>query len=736
MASDPPLFPFQKSSSEADLKMAPWTPPASSTSKVQESLSAQAIAARIGPLSYLEGLNPEQKQAVETLDGPLLVLAGAGTGKTRVLASRIAHLLTTGRASPAQILALTFTNKAADEIKKRITALIGKELHDLWGVGTFHRVCLKILRKHAEQVGLQSNFTILQTDDQLRILNQIIEAMGIKEKELTPKSFLRMIDIWKNRALSPQKIPAQEASLLGGNAARVYTLYQARLKTLNCVDFGDIILHCISIFLEDSTVLVHYHARIRYILVDEYQDTNVAQYLLLLLLAQGHRNICCVGDDDQSIYGWRGAEVENILRFPKDFKDGLILRLERNYRSTTPILAAASALIAHNRQRLGKTLFAARETPGASLVRVANAPDSEYEAYAIAHTILSLHETKNHSLSEMAVLVRASSQLRSFEDRFVKMNIPYRVFGGPRFYERLEIRDALAYLRSVAHESDDLALERIINTPRRGLGPVTLAKIYACAREEGVCLQKAAWLCLEKKLFSGKTQISLQTLLRALQRWRQKLETLPPHELAGIILDESGYTDLWKRDPSPDSDSRLDNLKEFIRSLQEYGDLSAFLEHSALMIGERGQEEEGEPEYIALMTLHAAKGLEFDTVFLPGWEEEIFPHPRALKEGGEKALEEERRLAYVGMTRARKLLYIWFSMRRCWNGNWQAATASRFLDELPRSCVQILGKQMFADLPESLSGKRFAFGKASLNKEPSPQKRSRFSSKDPKLIDL
>ncbi|GHC75318.1 ATP-dependent helicase [Limoniibacter endophyticus] len=656
-------------------------------------LAARAMAARkpSGNMpDYLAGLNPEQRLAVETTEGPVLVLAGAGTGKTRVLTTRIAHILSTNRAYPSQILAVTFTNKAAREMKTRIGHFVGEAIEGMPWLGTFHSIGVKMLRRHAELAGLKSGFTILDTDDVIRLLKQIIQAEGLDDKRWPARQFANMIDSWKNKAQGPKDISEGDARAFGnGKGRELYYAYQARLQTLNACDFGDLLLHPIRIFRENPDVLREYHQKFRYILVDEYQDTNVAQYMWLRLLAQrpgGERpNVCCVGDDDQSIYGWRGAEVDNILRFEKDFSNATVIKLERNYRSTAHILGAAAHLIAHNEGRLGKTLFTDHPNPDDGLVQVHAAWDSEEEARAIGEEI-EQYQRKGHNLNDMAILVRASFQMREFEDRFVTLGLNYRVIGGPRFYERQEIRDAMAYFRVVAQGADDLAFERIINVPKRGLGEATIRQVHDAARARNTPMLQAAAELAESDELKPKARASLRQVSANFHRWQELLENTPHTELAEMILDESGYTDMWKNDKSAEAPGRLDNLKELIRSMEEYESLRSFLEHVALVMDAEQQED---LDAVSIMTLHSAKGLEFETVFLPGWEEGLFPHQRALDEGGRSGLEEERRLAYVGLTRAKKNLHLWFVSNRRIHGLWQSTIPSRFIDELPEAHVEV-----------------------------------------------
>jgi len=705
-------------------------------------IAARARATAAPP--YLTALNPEQREAVETLDGPVLVLAGAGTGKTRVLTSRIAHILSTGRARPHEILSVTFTNKAAREMKHRLGQMLGHAVEGMPWLGTFHSIGGRILRVHAELVQLKSNFTVLDVDDQVRLLKQLLQADGIDDKRWPARMLAGLIDGWKNRGLTPSQVPSGEAAVFGnGRGGKLYAAYQERLKTLNAADFGDLLLENIRLFRENPDVLRGYQNRFKYILVDEYQDTNVAQYLWLRLLSQtstrasdvapltsprssrgevdmqsmsgegqatdtvlsdtaphptplpagGERenvpqisapkNICCVGDDDQSIYGWRGAEVDNILRFDHDFPGAKVIRLERNYRSTGHILAAASHLIAHNESRLGKTLRT--EDVEGEKVTVTGAWDSEEEARAIGEEIEQLQRAGDR-LNEVAILVRASFQMREFEDRFVTLGLPYRVIGGPRFYERAEIRDALAYLRVINSPADDLAFERIINVPKRGIGDATVQLLYDHARKQRMSLAAAARAIADTDELKPKPRGTLRGLMDNFDRWRMQSQAMPHTELAEIVLDESGYTEMWQKDRSADAAGRLENLKELVRSMEEFENLQGFLEHISLVMDRDGGPEE---DAVSLMTLHSAKGLEFDNVFLPGWEEGLFPHQRALDEQGRAGLEEERRLAHVGITRARKRAKLYFATNRRIHGTWSTTVPSRFLDELPADNVEI-----------------------------------------------
>jgi DNA helicase-2/ATP-dependent DNA helicase PcrA len=637
------------------------------------------------PSPYLAALNAAQREAVETTEGPVLVLAGAGTGKTRVLTTRLAHILVLGRARPWQILSVTFTNKAAREMRERVAALLGCTV-DGWWLGTFHALAARMLRRHAEVVGLEPNFTILDSDDQLRLIKQLLEARRADAKRSPPRLVLSIIQRWKDRGLSPDQVSDGEgADALDGLALAVYGEYQDRLRTVNAADFGDLLLHCLTLFAADGEALRHYQRQFRYLLVDEYQDTNVAQYLWLRALAQTHHNICCVGDDDQSIYSWRGAEVGNILRFEEDFPGASVIRLECNYRSTPHILAAASALIAHNRSRLGKTLWTHHNE--GERVRVRGTWDSEDEARTVCDDMEALRR-RGTPLSQMAVLVRAGFQTREFEERLVTIGLPYRIVGGVRFYERQEIRDAIAYLRVVVQPDDDLAFERIVNVPKRGLGTATLRSLHRLARADGTSLAAAARRLLDTDELKPAARRALGSLTGDFARWRELLGAVPHAELASLVLEESGYVEMWQQDRSPDAAGRLDNLKELVTAIADFDSLGGFLEHVSLVMD---NDEGADADRVTLMTLHAAKGLEFDVVFLPGWEEGLFPHQRALDEGGEASLEEERRLAYVGLTRARRLAIVSYAARRHAYGFWQASQPSRFVVELPRDNVEPMG---------------------------------------------
>ena len=652
-------------------------------------LSARAAAAR--PAPYLDDLNPAQRAAVEALEGPVLMLAGAGTGKTRALTARIAHLLHTGTARPNEVLAVTFTNKAAREMKDRVGRLLGHAVEGMPWLGTFHAICVKLLRRHAELVGLKPNFTILDTDDQIRLMRQLVVAANIDEKRWPARQLAGVIDGWKNRAWTPQSVPAAEAGAFNHRGTELYEQYQDRLKTLNAVDFGDLLLHVLTIFREHDDVLAQYRRWFRYILVDEYQDTNVAQYMWLRLLAGGHRNICCVGDDDQSIYGWRGAEVGNILRFEKDFPGAKVIRLEQNYRSTPHILATASGLIDANEGRLGKTLWT-EESKG-ERVRLIGHWDGEEEARWIGEEIEAMGQgargLRPIPLDEIAILVRASHQMRAFEDRFLTIGLPYRVIGGPRFYERLEIRDAMAYFRLTVSPDDDLAFERVVNTPKRGLGDKAQQKIQVTARDNGATLLDGARILLSDGGLGGKGASELRALIDSVDRWHE-VTLRPDHnhiELAEQILDESGYTAMWQNDKTPEAPGRLENLKELVKALEAFDNLQGFLEHVSLIMD---NEADDGGARVSVMTLHAAKGLEFPAVFLPGWEDGLFPSQRSMDESGLKGLEEERRLAYVGITRAEELATISFASNRRVYGQWQSQLPSRFIDELPEAHIDVL----------------------------------------------
>ncbi len=638
------------------------------------------------PPVWIDKLNPEQREAVLATDGPVLVLSGAGTGKTRVLTTRLGYILSQHLAKPWQILAVTFTNRAAREMRERVTQLVGPAAEAIW-LGTFHALGVRMLRRHGEIVGLRSNFTILDSDDQMRLLKQLMEADEIDTKKWPAQALMGIIQRWKDRGLTPDKVgQGQGTDFAAGRALALYRSYQDRLKTLNAADFGDLLLHCLTIFQQQPKVLAQYQNQFRYVLVDEYQDTNVAQYLWLRLLTQTHRNLCCVGDDDQSIYSWRGAEVGNILRFEKDFPDAKVVRLERNYRSTPTILAAASHLIAHNEGRLGKTLRTGHEgdVEKGAPVKVRGVWDGAEEARWLVEEIEVL-QRQGHKLPEIAILVRAGFQMLEFEERLITTGIPYRVVGGPRFYERLEIRDAVAYLRMIHQPDDDLAFERIVNKPKRGLGDATIQKIHQLARAQNVPLVEAGRRMIETDELRAAARTALRTLIADFDRWRTLQDVMAPSELAAMVLEEAGYTAMWQTDKSPEASGRLDNLREFVSGLGGWENIAGFLDHVSLVMENDAQAGQ---DSLTLMTLHAAKGLEFDSIFLPGWEEDIFPSRRSLEENGQKALEEERRLAYVGLTRARKRVFVSFAANRRVYNQWQSSIPSRFIDELPKEMVE------------------------------------------------
>nr|WP_303831130.1 UvrD-helicase domain-containing protein [Asticcacaulis taihuensis] len=656
---------------------------------------------------FFTGLNPEQEAAVRTVQGPVLVLAGAGTGKTRVLTTRIAHILAQGLARPWEILCVTFTNKAAREMRERAQKLIGASAEGLQNLGTFHSIAAQILRRHAELVGLKSSFNILDDDDQVRLLKAIFEQENIDQKRYTPKSFAWHIDQWKNKGLTPDKVArsssgsvsanqsAGEGSEFAGNrGVKLYQMYQDRLRILNACDFGDLLLHNLEILTRHPDILETYHRKFKYVLVDEYQDTNVAQYLWLRLLTNADRNLCCVGDDDQSIYGWRGAEVDNILKFERDYPGAKVIRLERNYRSTRHILAAAAGLIKANTARLGKTLFTDQQ--GGDKVQVQGLWDGAAEAQFVAEDMERLHkgtrDADPRNWSDMAVLVRASFQMRAFEERFVMLQIPYTVVGGPRFFERAEIRDAIAYLRLIQSPDDDLAFERIINVPKRGIGDATVQKLLQQARLAGVSVMTAVRDLIQTDELPARAKTPLVGFMRDFTRWLDLSKDMQANVLLDAILTDSGYYDMQRADKTS-GQTRLDNLKELGDSMAAFDDLSAFLEHVSLVMD---LERDNGGDSVRLMTLHAAKGLEFPVVYLPGWEEGIFPSQRSMDEGGLKSLEEERRLAYVGITRAREQARISFVANRQVYGRWTNQIPSRFVDELPIDNVEATSQTGYA----------------------------------------
>ena len=630
----------------------------------------------------IAGLNVPQREAVLTTEGPVLMLAGAGTGKTAALTTRLAYLIRSRRAWPSEILCVTFTNKAAREMRERVGQLIGDAVEGMPFLGTFHSIAARMLRRHAELVGLQSNYTIIDTDDQLRLLKQLIQANDLDEKRWPAKQLASLIDRWKNRGLNPDDLDAGEnEAYANGKGQQFYRLYQDRLKALNACDFGDLLLHVVNIFRAHHDVLDQYRQRFKYVLVDEYQDTNQVQYLWLRLLAQGRQNICVVGDDDQSIYSWRGAEVANILRFEKDFPGAKIVRLEQNYRSTPEILGAASALISANSQRLGKTLWTERHA--GDKVRAIGVWDAPEEARRVGEEIERL-ESEGAPLDQVAILVRAQFQTREFEDRFITIGINYRIVGGFRFYERSEIRNALAYLRVIAQPADDLAFERIYNTPKRGLGTKTLEKLHVHARRRGIPLAAAAIEIADTDELPTRARNTFLALMRDFKRWREMAGELSPAELVRQVLDESGYTEMLQAERSADAAGRLENLTELARAMEEYETLGDFLEHVSLVMD---NDAAADGEKVTIMTMHGAKGLEFEHVFLPGWEEGVFPSQRSLDEGGLASLEEERRLAYVAITRARRRCTILHAANRRIYGQWTSSIPSRFIEELPEELV-------------------------------------------------
>ncbi len=632
---------------------------------------------------WLERLNPPQREAVVTTDGPVLMLAGAGTGKTAALTARLAWLLRRRLAWPSEILCVTFTNRAAREMRERVGHLIGPAVEGMPWLGTFHSIAARMLRRHAELVGLTSNFTIIDTDDQLRLLKQLIQAEAIDDKRWPARQLAGLIDRWKNRGLNPPDLDAMEnESWVNGKGQRFYQLYQDRLRALNACDFGDLTLHMLNIFRRERDVLELWQQRFKYVMVDEYQDTNAVQYLWLRLMAQNRRNICVVGDDDQSIYSWRGAEVANILRFEKDFPGARVIRLEQNYRSTPHILGAASGLIAENSERLGKTLWTQRD--GGDRLRVIGVWDATEEARRIGEEIERL-EREGCALDAIAILVRAQFQTREIEDRFLQIGLAYRIVGGFRFYERAEVRDALAYLRLIASPSDDLAFERIWNTPKRGLGDKTLEKLHRFARAQGLPMLRAAAEIADTDELPARARGTLVALVRDFARWRDSIDTLTPAELARTMLDESGYSAALQAERSTEANGRLENLSELARAMEEYETLPDFLEHVSLVMDNDASADEAK---VTIMTMHAAKGLEFDQVFLPGWEEGVFPSQRSLDEGGLASLEEERRLAYVAITRARKRCTILHAANRRIYGQWTSSIPSRFVGELPEDHIE------------------------------------------------
>ena len=633
-------------------------------------------------LNYLKNLNENQRKSVINLDGPCLIVAGAGSGKTRVLTTRVAHIIKERKAWPNQILCVTFTNKAAREMQIRVSKLLYKQATAIPWLGTFHSISAKILRKHAAAVNLNSNFTIIDRDDQLRLIKNICKAENIDIKKLSPQFIIAIIDKWKNKGLFPNNVVTKKGEIWEKGILNVYKIYQEKILALNACDFGDLILHCVSIFENKQDILKIYSNNFKYILVDEYQDTNFIQSKWLNLLANKHKNICCVGDDDQSIYSWRGAEIKNFLNFDKIFKNTKKIKLEQNYRSTQNILSAASVLIANNQGRLGKKLWTDGED--GELVKLSCYKNGKDEAINISD-IIEKKLKKNFSYNNIAILVRAIFQTREFEERFLKIGVGYRIVGGTKFYERSEIKDSVAYLRIIFQKKDDLAFERIVNTPKRSVGDTTIKQISEYARKYKLCLEDASLKMIEMNEIKPKAKIGLLTILNLISKWRKDLFSKKHVELMQIILDESGYSEMLKNKKDIESEGRLENIKELLRGMREFENLESFLEHVALATS---IDEDWEGKKINLMTMHAAKGLEFDIVFLPGWEEGLFPHQKSLEEKGDLALEEERRLAYVAITRAKKRAYISFSMNRFYQGDWIENLASRFIDELPKENIK------------------------------------------------
>ncbi len=631
---------------------------------------------------YLTNLNEKQQEAVLHLNGPLLIVAGAGSGKTKVLTSRIAHIIKTHNAFSSQILAVTFTNKAAKEMQIRVSKLLKKEATSLPWLGTFHSISAKILRKHAEAVGLKSNFTIMDQEDQVRLVKNICKAENIDVKKISPKYILAIIDKWKNKGFYPEDVLLKKRETLEKNFLNIYKIYQQKLIDLNSADFSDLILHTVKIFKNYKDISSIYSKKFKYILVDEYQDTNFIQSEWLKYLAAFNMNLCCVGDDDQSIYSWRGAEIKNFLEFDKTFKDTKIIRLEKNYRSTQNILNVASKLIENNNNRVGKNLYTNQED--GELVTLDCFRNVKDEATEISSTIEKYK--KKHSLNEIAILVRAIFQTREFEERFLKVGIPYRIIGGIKFYERAEIKDCVAYLRCIYQQMDDLSFERIINVPKRSVGDTTIKNISEFAKENNCPLEVAARKLIELNKIKPKTKIGLNSLLNLLEKWRYDLKKKINHnKLLQIVLDESGYSEMLKNKKDLENENRLENIKELLNAMKEFDNLESFLEHVALATS---LDQDWESEKVNLMTMHASKGLEFEIVYLPGWEEGLFPHQKSLEEKGESGLEEERRLAYVGITRAKKVAKISFSMNRFYLGDWMDSIASRFVDELPDEFIK------------------------------------------------
>ena len=636
----------------------------------------------ISKQNYLVHLNKNQKEAIIDLEGPCLIVAGAGSGKTRVLTSRVVHIIKEKKAWPNQILCVTFTNKAAREMQNRIANFLKEKQTSIPWLGTFHSVSAKLLRRHAEAVGLNSHFTIIDQDDQLRLIKNICKAENIDIKKIAPQLILAIINQWKNKGLLPKDVVVKKDLLLENAILKVYKFYQERLKILNSCDFGDLILHCVTMFENNPDILELYLKNFKYILVDEYQDSNHIQSKWLNLLAKKNNNICCVGDDDQSIYSWRGAEIKNFLNFNKTYKNAKIIKLEQNYRSTQNILSAASGLIAKNNDRLGKKLWT--DGKDGELIKLTCYKNGREEATGISD-IIEQKLKKKYSLNSISILVRAIFQTREFEERFLKIGMGYRVIGGTKFYERAEIKDSVAFLRIVNQKNDDLAFERIINVPKRSVGDSTIKQLYDWARKNKKSLEDSAVELLQLNKIKPKTKLGLVKILNLFNKWRLDLKEKKHYELMEIILDESGYSKMLKDKKDLENEGRLENLKELIRGMHDFDNLQGFLEHVALATS---IDQDWDGKKVNLMTIHAAKGLEFDAVFLPGWEEGLFPHQKSLEEKGDLALEEERRLAYVGLTRAKKESFISFVMSRFYRGDWVESLASRFIDELPEENIK------------------------------------------------
>ena len=633
---------------------------------------------------YLKNLNKNQKKAVLKLNGPLLIVAGAGSGKTKVLTSRIAHIIKEGQAFPNQILAVTFTNKAAKEMGNRVSAILKKSAVGLSWLGTFHSICAKLLRKHAKAAGLNHNFSIIDQDDQTRLIKNICKAENIDIKKISPNFILSIIDKWKNKGWYPDNVTLSKKDIMEKGFLKIYKIYQQKLLDLNACDFGDLILHCVYIFEKHPDINDLYANNFKYILVDEYQDTNFVQSKWLNLLAKKNKNICCVGDDDQSIYSWRGAEIKNFLDFDKVYKNTDVIKLEDNYRSTQNILSAASKLISNNNNRVGKNLYSTKDE--GSLVKLNCFKNGKDEAIGISDEI-EKNLKKKISLNNIAILVRAIFQTREFEERFLKIGLPYRILGGIKFYERSEIKDCVAYLRLIYQEKDDLAFERIVNNPKRSVGETTVKQINEYAKKNNYNLEQASKKMIQLNLIKPKAKLGLNSFLKLITKWRdENINKKIDHiKLLQIILDESGYSLMLKNKKDLENENRLENIKELISAMKEFDNLESFLEHVALATS---IDQNWEDEKVNLMTMHSSKGLEFDAVFLPGWEEGLFPHQKSINEKGDMGLEEERRLAYVGLTRAKNLAYISFSMNRFYQGDWIDCMASRFIDELPEKNIE------------------------------------------------